>query len=127
MCLKLKRGAKKKVAKEDIVVYKHLMDLMDGRYATPYQHDPVEIPSTVKSRVLERLDNEIYEGIHSFADYESAYSDMEDEWHNYSEPKRSLVKCIIPKGTKYYKGKFEGMPAYASKKLKYVEVLKTLL
>ena len=41
--------------------------------------------------------------------------------------KSVVVKCIIPKGSKYYKGKFNNYftvySSYASDKIKYVEEL----
>ena len=36
-----------------------------------------------------------------------------------------IVKCVIPKGSEYYEGVFEGtgIPSYASKEIRYEEII----
>jgi hypothetical protein len=36
-----------------------------------------------------------------------------------------IAKCIIPKGSVYYRGKFDDYFSYASNQIKYVEIITT--
>ena len=79
---------------------------------TPYRYFPIEVGKTYESELIQK-DEYIHEGLHSFK--------------NLDDAKESYVKiyaeCIIPKGSKYYEGKFIDDDAYASDKLTYVKIL----
>lgn len=90
-------------------------------YHTPYRDVIIEIGKeyTSELRLLKRscdTSSVITEGLHSFIQKPNI---KEGEY---------LVKCIIPKGSKYYKGIFELDPysfdSIASDKLKYIKIIK---
>lgn len=80
------------------------------RLETPYRGFPVEIDNTYTS-ILNKISNVVEEGLHSYCNLESIEGEI-------------VARCIIPKGSKYYKGIFEGYQSYASDTLKYVELIK---
>lgn len=148
MCLYLK-DIKPKVAKRDIVCYKILNRTscfnwdtheVEYMYTTPYQHTPIN-----------SVNDDIIKGIRCFepnssTPHISSSSDLfclkEFEWvmrggciHSYRYEKDAnfmindfeqvIFKCIIPKGTEYYKGIDSiGQENYASKKIRFVKQVK---
>ena len=124
MCLSSIKGPFK--AKKDFVVYKHIIN--DGRgYFTSFRRAKIEIGKTYESeltvdfRVDWSLENSKYSvvetGLHSYVNFEDA---NEQAVHF----KEVLVKCIVPKGSIYYTGKFASRPSIASDTLTYVKELK---
>jgi hypothetical protein len=85
-------------------------------FLTPYQDVEIKIGETYKSKLIKN-DLLIEEGIHSFESFKSA------NYFASFDKNRFVAKCIIPKGSKYYIGNFNGYDSYASDTLKYVEVL----
>lgn len=83
------------------------------RYLTPYQMVEIEIGKTYTSE-LEKIDYSVEKGLHSF-------EKIEDLKNLYGSD--STAKCIIPKGSTYYIGEFNGRISYASDKLTYVEII----
>ena len=81
-------------------------------YQTIYQGFKVEIGETYTSE-LEKIDDSIEKGLHSFETMEDA-----------KYLSHIVAKCIIPKGSKYYKGTFLGDISYASDRLTYIEIIK---
>ncbi len=82
-------------------------------YITPYRETGVEIGETYKSSLVKNEDGEVDYGLHSFENLEDAKRDGGDTY----------VKCIIPKGSQYYIGKFGCSISYASDTLKYLEII----
>lgn len=83
-------------------------------YITPYQNFRVLIGETYKSKLIELNDMGIINvAIHSFANLRDAINDGGGV----------CAKCIIPRGSKYYEGRFCGLKAYASDTLTYVELV----
>ena len=119
MCLVLKSTftwAKK--AKKDIIVYKVIKE-DNGMYKTPCQNFVVKIGETYTSK-LNKHSSVVEEGLHSFENFSDAnFEAMCCIWH-----KHIVVKCIIPKGSKYYKGLFGSYDSYVSNKLTYIEIIK---
>jgi len=79
-------------------------------YRTVYRNFCVVIGKTYKSK-LEKVGNKIEKGLHSYAEIPGK---------SFNE---KIVKCIIPKGSKYYTGTFNDKVSYASDKLKYIEII----
>lgn len=119
-----------KIAEEDIVCYKWYEKGCNNTYKSPYQGSPIPTFKTVIHTELdtpkilndtgiecciykEMLDTDliylIHKGYHSFATCEGACSDATIYISD-----SVIVSCIIPKGTKYYKGLFEGAESYCS-------------
>lgn len=117
MCLKLKSISFKRLALTDKICYKFLESDCKGGYETPYRYLEVTIGETYKSTLRRTECNEIEEGLHSFANYE----DTKRKADNFS---CVVAKCVIPRGSWYYKGEFSGYKSYASNQLKYVEIIK---
>lgn len=82
-------------------------------YLTPYRNFPIEIGETYTSDLIKNEDNDVNYGLHSFEKIEDVKMD------GYG----TYVKCIIPKGSKYYKGIFKRCNSYASDTLKYTEIV----
>ena len=81
-------------------------------YQTFYQGFKVEMGETYTSE-LEKIDDSIEKGLHSFETMEGAKS-----------VSYIVAKCIIPKGSRYYEGIFNRDVSYASDKLTYIEIVK---
>lgn len=118
MCLELARNSKKLTAKEDIVVYKFVDIHPSGGYITSYMAMPIEIGNTYTSNLIRnRHTPRILEiGLHSLIEQGSA-----DCFARHF--REVLIECIIPKGSKYYIGEFDGHVGLASDTITYVRVL----
>ena len=87
-------------------------EVVDLKIVTPYRFFPIEIGKTYDSELI-KSDDYIYEGLHSF-------KNLHDVKNDYSG---IYAKCLIPKGSKYYEGKFNECDSYASDKLTYVKII----
>lgn len=99
----------KKVIKDGVTLKKRIKQY----YITPYQDFKVSMRKTYTSLLIREkgsLEDRINIGLHSFRHKEDAQKDAL-EGH--------IVQCTIPKGSKYYLGKFMDMDSYASDKLRY--------
>lgn len=121
MCLQLKKLAFKHFALTDVVVYKHLKcdRFVSDLLYTPYRFTSVSIGETYKSDLIKEH-NSVDFGLHSFKHLIDAVLDGE------SEGSHVVVKCIIPRGSWYYKGIFFSKTSYASNRIKYVEIVKEI-
>ena len=119
MCLQLKKGAKPKIAKEDIVVWKHIIKEGEDKFITSFQFTPVRFNELIIS-TINKIDNNVYEALHSFV----KFKDAKERAKHYNEV---LVKCIIPRNSEYYEGTFsigfKDYASYASDKLIYLEII----
>jgi len=129
MCLEIKWHSLRRKAKQDIVVYK-IFDKIGGEYLTYCRGFLMQLDKLYESP-LKRCYNgnsEMYggqsrhtieQGFHSIATCKEAYACM-------SVYRRPVVKCIIPKGSYYYKGLWRGnnatVKSYASSSIKLIEV-----
>ena len=127
-----------RIAKKDIVCYKVLIHLGSGAYVTPYTQrhltyaekkgkldfvatgDKITLVNLVGlSRFFFRY--KVSKGyIHTFKNKADAAIEMAD-WRRHKNPPY-VFKCIIPKGTEYYKGIFgRTMKSYCSDKIRIIE------
>lgn len=93
-------------------------------YHTTYVNAKIEIGNTYTSslsRDNDLLKSYIETGLHAFV----CEKDVSKYLKRSHENKRYavIVKCLIPKGSKYYVGTFYGYKSYASDTLKYLEIL----
>ena len=129
MCLNVKKRSCVQTAKKDIVVYKHLSRvrlIVDSirnedivSYLTTYRRSEIVIGQTYTS-VLEKSDYnkvKVDFGLHSFAEKRPCCIDGMTERANV------VVRCTIPKGSKYYVGEFCCEKSYASNCLRYDEII----
>ena len=131
MCLKVRKNAKVKTAEKDIVCYKVVEKGAKSGYVTPFFNMPISIGEEYGDVSLEKKDN-IYneivveEGYHSLKTFEDAanYTAMLTLVHQVSF---TIVKCVIPKGAKYYDGMTPMFgklhDGYASDKIRYTDVV----
>lgn len=117
MCLNRNILSYKKTASTDIVCYKFVICDKRGYLQTPYQYESVEIGETYDSELKSSYFS-VEEGLHSFKTLKDC-TNYKSFWRTCI-----IVKCIIPKGSRYYKGKFMGFKGYASNKIQYVEEVK---
>lgn len=140
MCLLTSRR-KGWIAEKDIVCYKVLCEKNED-YFTPFMYRKVnenvisgkyplhddtvsEIFYPSPNVFSEKNSNRFLTGagfIHSFKGLRSAKNLCHDLTH-YHSYNYIVYKCIIPAGTRYYKGKdeYSGVNAYAAEKIKFVE------
>lgn len=110
------------IAEQDIICYK-LYILINDKYVSPYlKCDMPSINELITTKLQKPGKFHIKEGFHSFAYLEDA--EFEVEWlrntHNYNNI--CIAKCIIPKGSKYYTGKFDEDYSYCSDSIKLIEI-----
>jgi hypothetical protein len=127
MCLEIKKRLALYTAKKDKVVYKYIEKRFGG-YVTPYQGFPIKIGHKYTSDLKVEKDyyNIVEIGLHSFKNKKDAIEVANKYYEHY------IVKCIIPKGSKYYVGTFDigsglyghkYMTSYASNEIIYVELV----
>lgn len=95
-------------AQEDILVYKLLLHLPWGGAYTPYQMMPISFldgryyyDSTFTFALnLEQQDDCVIKGCHAYHSYDSA------EWIDNGTFNSRIHRAVIPKGTKFYVGRF---------------------
>ena len=123
---------------KDIVCYKLFYKRdSDNTLYSLYKGSPYKLNNTKNTRkskpnlyCFEFLGEKTYDvfesALHSFANYEDTKFFKEDAgiFKNIKSIKSIIVKCIIPKSSEYiYEGTFRGVKAYASQKLKPIEIL----
>jgi len=136
MCLKLKEGNTRLiVADKDIVCYKILLQYPDGTYHSPYQRTQYELNNLMCDSVnvwkyrSDKTWNVGAGGFHTFAKFDEVKKVFDETFNDGLYPGFNpvIVKCFIPKGTKYYSGSFnflfcgEKYESYASKKLMVID------
>lgn len=133
MCI-LTNNVKFKIADQDIVCYKVLLkSKVEGVFLSPYlrfyytlnkQYDD---NNELDVRKWDNSDFIINGGVfHMFANYEDAMDEV--NWLTFPENMDvlcscAIVKCIIPKGSKYIEGKYCQFDSIASKSIIFEEVL----
>ena len=133
MCLIVGKNAHFKIAKKDIVVYK-VIEKKYNYLRTPFQLSPITIGETYRESSLNVTFREVNTGLHSFCRLWSAKKlckkmvlQNKNFWYvDESECEYMVVKCIIPKGSMYIKGRVNGKyfeKGYVSDTLTYVEVI----
>ena len=119
MCLLF---AKIKETTEDIICYKVYISF-DNKLRSPYMRFPAPNMNEVANTVLDRgylgraKDNNlaymVNRGFHSF----KYIDDLTKELYFWQSSDVKIFKCIIPKGTKYYEGKFDESSSYCSESI----------
>lgn len=84
---------------------------------TPFQEVEVEIGKTYFSELFPNLYNPtiLDIGLHSIVDLDDCIKDAK------TENDTIVVKCIIPKGSEYYEGRWSDYKGYASNCIKYMK------
>lgn len=142
MCLIVDSSKEFEVAKNDIVCYKVLYDHENGFYTTPYQQMRVEIGKQYKNREKVQFQYHFLDltlniwpkiltggAYHSFVELDDAKDEINKirqqigGWYD-----MVVVKCIIPKGSKYMEGIYRDanscdIASYASDNIIYKEIV----
>lgn len=96
MCLK--NISEKKIAENDIIVYKFIIN-ENNNFFTPYYDANIKIGKTYRSKIKFNYYNHITVGLHSFKNYNDAL--FASNYHSTLIPltnnSNKIVKCIIPK------------------------------
>ena len=111
--------------KEDIVCYK-VFELIDGKLTSPFYYDiPWELGEeftdprfkmTAINRAFALFS--VKYAFHTFKNLVDAQK-FSRHWGGI----HIIVKCIIPAGSEYYDGWFDSVKAYASSKLRLIEII----
>lgn len=131
MCLILEKDYKAQVAKKDIECYKLFNIVYAGKlYKSLYKGMEYELGKEYKSGftfsgivkhpcnegIFQELVPTVEMGLHSYAEIPS--------YGGYSKfilSRLACCRCIIPKGSTYYVGKFDNVASYASNCIKVIE------
>lgn len=96
-------------------------------YETTFRRYPVKIGNTYRSKLIlqrgpwpNKYCNKVDIGLHSYKKFE----DCKNDTRKFSD--LSIVECIIPAGSKYVVGIFDGFESIASNKIKYVKIIEHL-
>ena len=145
MCLVITKFNKLKVAKEDIKCYKILFksSLLPDLLMAPYQNFNYKLGETYFTNMSVTYNCDTFglsffryiiynlfdiflnvkgvnQGFHSFVNLKNAINERNAD----VDYKRLVVcECIIPKGTKYYKGKYLHYDGYASDSIKINKII----
>jgi hypothetical protein len=121
MCLETTERIER-IAENDVVCYKMLRMLDDGRFVTPFAGKKVSSKVLSGKRIFKPSFFSIKDirNVGCFKEIRRGYI------HVYNSPYKvvlfsneKLFKCIIPKGTRYWCDKFNG--EYAARKIRFVE------
>lgn len=121
MCLYTKQ-TKPKIAEEDIICYKFYIRLFGGLIVSPYIGIIAPKIGAITNTELGKPygpKKRVDEGFHSFKILEDVKSVI-NKWK--SKFDLVIFKCIIPKGSLYYLGKFNKYESYCSDKINLIEV-----
>lgn len=109
------------IAEQDIICYK-IYIYINGKYVSPYQKcDMPSINELVTTELQRSGDFYIEKGFHSFACLEDA--EVDAEWFGKSNYEGCIARCIIPEGSKYYRGKFGNYISYCSESIKIEKII----
>lgn len=109
------------IAEQDIICYKFYI-LINDKYVSPYRKCNMPgINELVTTELQEPGRFYIEKGFHSFTYLEDAEIAAERFGNNYED---CIAKCIIPKGSRYYAGKFGKDYSYCSKSIKIEKITK---
>lgn len=119
------------IANEDITCYK-IYVVKDGKLVSPYQGAPMPVFNILNTTRLGSAflcdDNydffEVNEGFHSYLNLFDA-DPRSFIWNNFSD-KAIVVRCIIPKGSKFYKGISNKHENYCSESIILKEIMYTV-
>lgn len=143
MCLVITKFNKLKVAQEDIKCYKILFSFCPDMFWAPYQNFTYELEKIYSTNMSVTYDcntiglsflryifynffsdildvKGVNQGFHSFVNLKDAIKGRNKD----IDYKRLVVcECIIPKGSKYYKGKYLHYDGYASDSIKINKII----
>lgn len=107
MCLVVSSNRlRPKVAKEDLVCYKILEVFGDVDLRTPFRYASVHLGEQMVSELDENpIVKEVRYGIHTLCDKEEAI-ELLKTYRDTFKHRFLLVRCVIPKGARFYKGKY---------------------
>ena len=130
MCLKVGLEDKPKIAKSDIICYKLVRKPAntDKYFYTVYRDSKVSVGKKYKSRIS--FHNNYYHkfidrGLHTITNLKDVKKLKTAEYKTYNYD-FVIIKCIIPKGSNYFVGRFvkhDRFRSYASNCLYYQEII----
>lgn len=113
MCLLINLFSRKKIAQEDIPVYKILRysySPISNKWTTPYRKTRVDIMKPMEASLSRSLAS-VNRGIHSYITLDDAYEVLDamdyyitDKSFHVVKKRYHILKAIIPKGSEYYIG-----------------------
>ena len=114
------------IADRDLTCYKVYVFIND-QYKSPYQKaDMPKIGELATTSLQESGTYLIEKGFHSFVSLIDAVDEARLITTVYSYM-TYIFKCTIPRGAKYYEGRYDSLPAYCSESIVIEEILDTKL
>ena len=126
MCTDITNSKSLRISSHPIVCYKVLILTDDNKLITPFKGCEIEFNKLIKAKGCKEHTPLLGSGfIHSFVNIVGVYSLVD----YLGSIRCKVVKCYIPPFTRYYKGVDEitGYPAYASKRIIYKDIIKSLI
>lgn len=106
------------IAAKDITCYKVIRKDMTSLYFNEFEWELGKIYTSWMEAFENPIDNEIHQAFHSYESLEG----LKEAYYMVTEPCLT-VKCTIPKGSKFYRGKHDYIEGYASNQLIINEVM----
>ena len=100
------------IARKDIICYKRLKPLGHGYFKTPYREVTVKIGTFMSVDSFGLCFNRVDRGIHGYTSKKRASGE--------TDRNEVMVKCIIPKGTEYFRGVYDDIVALKMKLKKII-------
>lgn len=125
---------KPRIAEKDITCYKWYVKI-DSVYLSPYQGEPIPAFNTVVYSDLDKPEKNLLllssfqykyiveKGFHSFVNSIDAKYNRYNQCANYEIRNTIIVSCVIPKGSRYYKGVFGNADSYCSEAIIIKEIM----
>lgn len=106
------------IAKKPITCYKVIRKDMSSLYFNEFKWEFGKIYTSWIESFKNLFDNEIHQAFHSYGTLE----DLKEAYYMVTEPCLA-VKCTIPSGSRFYRGKHDYIEGYASNQLIINEVV----
>ena len=118
MCLTNLTTKKPLIAEKDIICWKVVI-IENEEILSSYKNFKYTFNELFEEELMKKSNGDISKGFHSFKTKKDA------KWESTlwgDDSNEVVVKCIIPKGAKYYEGLFGKDKAYASNSIKLIKL-----
>lgn len=122
MCLSNVKQTEPSLAGKDIICWKEIVkdDGFYSGYRSPYECAEILFNTILSTNLGDKkgwTGNSVFEGFHTFKTRKLA----RDSWNNWKkdENNNTVVRAIIPKGSRYWEGMYDDKACYCSERIIY--------